>query len=50
MALSYAPNVNVAILSAGRLIKLLDRIPAYFVSSSESSFKPVLVSIVFLFV
>lgn len=28
-ALSYAPNVNVAILSAGRLLRLMDRVPQY---------------------
>lgn len=28
-ALSYAPNVNVAVLSAGRLLRLMDRVPQY---------------------
>lgn len=28
-ALSYAPNVNVAVLSAGRLLRLMDRVPHY---------------------
>lgn len=28
-ALSYAPNVNVAILSAARLLQMLDRTPQY---------------------
>lgn len=28
-ALAYAPNVNTAVLSAGRLLRLLDRIPQY---------------------
>lgn len=26
-SLAYVPNVNIAILAAGRLFKLLDRIP-----------------------
>ncbi|XP_055537429.1 multidrug resistance protein homolog 49-like [Wyeomyia smithii] len=35
-ALAYAPNVSSAMLSAGRLMKLLDRIPNIYISSSSS--------------
>lgn len=34
-ALSYAPNVNVAILSAARLLGMLDREPVYGASDKE---------------
>lgn len=28
-SLAYAPNMNAALLSAGRLFKILDRVPKY---------------------
>ena len=28
-ALAYAPNVNAAVISAGRILRLLDRVPKY---------------------
>lgn len=34
-ALSYAPNVNVAVLSAARLLRLLDRVPQYVAPTKE---------------
>lgn len=34
-ALSYAPNVNVAVISAARLLRLLDRVPQYIEPSKQ---------------
>lgn len=36
-ALAYAPNVNAAIVSASRIKKLLERIPAMFLSTTPVS-------------
>ncbi|XP_055537427.1 multidrug resistance protein homolog 49 [Wyeomyia smithii] len=38
-ALAYAPNVNSAMLSAGRLMKLLDRTPKMY--NPSSSYRPI---------
>lgn len=35
-ALSYAPNVNVAILSAARLMQMLDRVPQFVAPTKEA--------------
>lgn len=46
-ALSYAPNVNVAILSAARLLGMLDREPVHGASDKEPLTVAPIVSVFF---